>query len=139
MAATRHRAASDGEHLASQVRARGAHRLRSGGGAGNGPSRALHGSTGFSIVSVKFKRVLAGARPGGEVPPILNTARLVPLPNFALWHTLPKLQTVAREVRRQWKATLQRRSQRGRRLTWEAWKRQAWFDLPQSQLLHRTV
>jgi RNA-directed DNA polymerase len=58
---------------------------------------------------------------------------------FALWHTMPKLQMVAREVRRQWKATLQRRSQRGRRLTWEAWKRKAWFDLPQPRLLHRTV
>lgn len=57
---------------------------------------------------------------------------------FALWHTLAKLGSVYREVRRLWLWALRRRSQRGR-LTWQAWERKAWFALPQPHLLHRTV
>lgn len=57
---------------------------------------------------------------------------------FALWHTLAKLGSVYREVRRLWLWALRRRSQRGR-LTWQAWERKAWFALPQPRLLHRTV
>ena len=57
---------------------------------------------------------------------------------FALWHTLAKLGTVRDEVRRLWRAALQRRSQRGR-LTWEAWQQKPWFALPQPRILHRTV
>ena len=57
---------------------------------------------------------------------------------FALWHTLPKLNAVYREVRRLWLWALRRRSQNGR-LTWQAWQRKAWFTLPEPRLLHRTV
>ena len=57
---------------------------------------------------------------------------------FALWHTLPKLGSVLREVRRHWFWALRRRGQRGK-LTWEAWQRKPWYALPQPRLLHRTV
>ena len=57
---------------------------------------------------------------------------------FALWHALAKLGTVRDEVRRLWRAALQRRSQRGR-LIWEAWQQKPWFALPQPRILHRTV
>ena len=57
---------------------------------------------------------------------------------FALWHTVPKLGNVLREVRRLWLWALRGRGQR-RRLTIEAWQRKPWYPLPQPRLLHRTV
>jgi RNA-directed DNA polymerase len=57
---------------------------------------------------------------------------------FSLWHTTRKLIAVMCEVRRLWFAALRRRSQR-HRLTWEAWRRKPWSELPQPRLLHRAV
>ncbi len=57
---------------------------------------------------------------------------------FALWHTTTKLRTIREQVYRLWLTALRRRSQRGQ-LTWEAWRRKPWFDLPQPKLLHRSV
>ncbi len=57
---------------------------------------------------------------------------------FGLYHCTLKLGYVLREVQRQWTRSLRRRSQR-HRLTWDILKSRAWFQLPQPQVVHRTV
>ena len=57
---------------------------------------------------------------------------------FGLYHCTPKLGYVLHEVRGQWAKSLRRRSQR-HRLTWDVLASRAWFQLPQPQVVHRTV
>jgi RNA-directed DNA polymerase len=57
---------------------------------------------------------------------------------FALTHCLPKLFWILSEVRRQWRRSLRRRSQR-HRMFWSYLQRCAWFELPQPKLLHPAV
>ena len=57
---------------------------------------------------------------------------------FALTHASPKLYGVHAEVLRQWRRTLQRRSQRSK-THWSYLAKQAWFTLPTPVSLHPTV
>ena len=52
-------------YVARDAQGEGAHRLRSGSGAGNGPSLRLHESAGFMPYRVQFEQPL-GARPTPE-------------------------------------------------------------------------
>jgi RNA-directed DNA polymerase len=57
---------------------------------------------------------------------------------FALHHCLPKLYCIYNEVRRQWRRSLRRRSQR-HRMYWSYLTSRSWFDLPEPELLHHDV
>jgi len=57
---------------------------------------------------------------------------------FALHHCLPKLYFIYNEVRRQWRRSLRRRSQR-HRMFWSYLTSRSWFDLPQPELVHPKV
>jgi RNA-directed DNA polymerase len=57
---------------------------------------------------------------------------------FALSHCMPKLYWMFGEVRRQWRRSLRRRSQR-HRLFWSYLESRSWFELPRPKLLHPTV
>lgn len=56
---------------------------------------------------------------------------------FGLRYCKPYLRTVQVLVQRAWLRTLQRRSQRARRLTWERVKRKPWFVLPEPRIRSR--
>jgi group II intron reverse transcriptase/maturase len=57
---------------------------------------------------------------------------------FALNHCLSKLYWILGEVRRQWRRSLRRRSQR-HCMFWCYLESRAWFELPKPMILHRTV
>ncbi len=57
---------------------------------------------------------------------------------FALSHCLPKLYWMLSEVRRQWRRSLKRRSQR-HHMFWSYLESRTWFELPRPKLLHPTV
>ena len=57
---------------------------------------------------------------------------------FALNHCIPKLYWMFGEVRRQWRRSLRRRSQR-HRLFWSYLESRSWFELPRPKLLHPAV
>jgi hypothetical protein len=54
---------------------------------------------------------------------------------FALNHCMSKLYWVLSEVRRQWRRSLRRRSQR-HRMFWSYLESRSWFELPRPKLLH---
>lgn len=56
---------------------------------------------------------------------------------FGLYHCLPKLKWIRREVRMQWVRALRRRSQR-HRLYWTYLRSRSWFELPYPRLIHPT-
>jgi len=57
---------------------------------------------------------------------------------FALHHCKLKLDWIRREVQRQWRRALRRRSQRHRTF-WSYLKSRAWFELPYAKTLHPAV
>lgn len=57
---------------------------------------------------------------------------------FSLSHCLPKLYWVLGEVRRQWRRTIKRQSQRSY-VYWIYLRSRSWFELPRPKLLHATV
>jgi RNA-directed DNA polymerase len=57
---------------------------------------------------------------------------------FALNHCLPKLYWIYGEIKRQWRRSLRRRSQR-HRLFWSYLESRSWFELPRPKLLHPAV
>ncbi|WP_269751023.1 group II intron reverse transcriptase/maturase [Paenactinomyces guangxiensis] len=57
---------------------------------------------------------------------------------FSLYHCLPKLNYIFREVQRQWIRSLRRRSQR-HRLYWSYLTSREWFKLPYPKLLHTNI
>jgi RNA-directed DNA polymerase len=57
---------------------------------------------------------------------------------FALNHCMPKLYWIFSEVRRQWRRSLRRRSQR-HCMFWSHLESRSWFELPRPKLLHPTV
>ena len=57
---------------------------------------------------------------------------------FALSHCLTKLYWILSEVRRQWRRSLRRRSQR-HHMFWSYLESRTWFELPRPKLLHPTV
>jgi len=57
---------------------------------------------------------------------------------FALSHCLTKLYWILSEVRRQWRRSLKRRSQR-HYVYWSYLESRTWFELPKPKLLHPTV
>jgi len=57
---------------------------------------------------------------------------------FALSHCLTKLYWILSEVRRQWRRSLKRRSQR-HHMFWSYLESRTWFELPKPKLLHPTV
>src|ERR1700674_552509 len=57
---------------------------------------------------------------------------------FALNHCMPKLYWLYSDVRRQWRRSLRRRSQR-HRMFWSYLESRSWFELPTPKLLHPSV
>ena len=57
---------------------------------------------------------------------------------FTLHHRMSKLFWILREVRRQWRNSLRRRSQRPR-MFWSYLQSRSWFELPRPKILHLSV
>jgi RNA-directed DNA polymerase len=76
--------------------------------------------------------------PAGVIGPQLTTMLRGFYQYFGLQYCQPQLDTVRREVQRQWIRVLRRRSQR-HRLYWCYLQSRSWFELPYAETRHVTV